>query len=65
MVSSRGSSISPANLFMLDPLADRLYILATLVGLVLRHVIPLWLAVVIVGRDVVLAGALWLLRRRG
>lgn len=50
---------------MLDPLADRLYILATLVGLVLRHVIPLWLAIVIVGRDLVLVGALWLLRRRG
>jgi cardiolipin synthase (CMP-forming) len=50
---------------LLDPAADRLYILATLVGLVLRHVIPLWLALVIVGRDVVLAGALGLLRRRG
>jgi cardiolipin synthase (CMP-forming) len=50
---------------LLDPLADRLYILATLLGLVLRHVIPLWLAVVIVGRDVILAGALWLLHRHG
>ena len=50
---------------LLDPLADRLYILATLVGLVLRHIIPWWLAVVIVGRDVVLAGGLWVLRRRG
>lgn len=50
---------------LLDPLADRLYILATLLGLVLRHVIPLWLALVIVGRDVVLAIALPLLRRAG
>jgi cardiolipin synthase len=50
---------------LLDPLADRLYILATLVGLVLRHVIPLWLAVVIVGRDAVLALMLPLLRRAG
>ncbi len=50
---------------LLDPLADRLYILATLVGLILRHIIPIWLAVVIVGRDVVLAGALWVLRRHG
>jgi cardiolipin synthase len=50
---------------LLDPLADRLYILATLVGLVLRHVIPLWLAIVIVGRDVVLGLALPLLRRAG
>ena len=50
---------------LLDPAADRLYILATLVGLVLRHVIPLWLAVVIVGRDLILALVLPLLRRAG
>ncbi len=50
---------------LLDPLADRLYILATLVGLVLRHVIPLWLAVVIVGRDVVVGLALPRLRKAG
>jgi cardiolipin synthase len=50
---------------LLDPLADRLYILATLVGLVLRHVIPLWLALVIVGRDIVLGITLPLLRRAG
>jgi cardiolipin synthase len=50
---------------MLDPLADRLYILATLLGLVLRHVIPAWLAIVIVGRDVVLAASLLMLRRHG
>jgi cardiolipin synthase len=50
---------------VLDPAADRLYILATLAGLVLRSVIPLWLALVIVGRDLVLAGALAVLRRHG
>lgn len=50
---------------LLDPLADRLYILATLAGLVLRHVIPLWLAIVLVGRDVVLGVALMFLRRAG
>ncbi len=50
---------------LLDPAADRLYIVATLVGLVLRHVIPLWLAIVIVGRDLVLACVLPLLRRAG
>ena len=48
---------------LLDPLADRLYILATLVGLVLRHVIPLWLAVAVVGRDAILTVALAVLRR--
>lgn len=50
---------------LLDPLADRLYILATLLGLVLRHVIPLWLALVIVGRDLVLLGTVPVLRRHG
>jgi cardiolipin synthase len=50
---------------LLDPAADRLYILATLAGLVLRHVIPLWLALVIVGRDVVVGLALPLLRKAG
>lgn len=50
---------------LLDPFADRLYILATLVGLVLRHVLPLWLAIVIVGRDLVLGVGLVLLKRRG
>lgn len=50
---------------LLDPTADRLYILATLVGLVLRHVIPLWLAVLIIGRDLALAATLPALRKRG
>jgi cardiolipin synthase len=50
---------------LLDPAADRLYILATLLGLVLRHVIPLWLAILIVGRDLVLAVCLPVLRRAG
>jgi cardiolipin synthase len=36
---------------MIDPLADRLYILATLVGLTMRHIIPLWLPAVLIGRD--------------
>ncbi len=50
---------------LLDPAADRLYILATLAGLVLRSVLPLWLALLIVGRDVVLGAALAVLRRAG
>jgi cardiolipin synthase len=50
---------------LLDPLADRLYILATLIGLVLRHVIAPWPAVVIVGRDLLLGVVLLALNRRG
>jgi CDP-diacylglycerol--glycerol-3-phosphate 3-phosphatidyltransferase len=39
---------------LLDPLADRLYILATLLALVLRDGIPLWWAAAIIGRDALL-----------
>lgn len=51
---------------LLDPLADRLYILATLLALVLRDGIPWWWAAAIVGRDVLLAvTTLPYLRRHG
>jgi cardiolipin synthase (CMP-forming) len=50
---------------LLDPAADRLYILATLVALTIRGIVPWWLAAVIVGRDVVLAISLLVLRRHG
>lgn len=50
---------------LLDPSADRLYILATLVGLVVRDIIPWWLAALIVGRDVVLGVLLLVLRGYG
>jgi cardiolipin synthase (CMP-forming) len=50
---------------LLDPLADRLYILATLIGLTLRNIIPWWLAGLIVLRDVILLATVPALRRRG
>lgn len=50
---------------LLDPAADRLYILATLIGLTIRDVVPLWLTLALVGRDVFLAGFLPILRRHG
>lgn len=50
---------------LLDPLADRLYIAATLVGLAIRGIIPWWLVVVLLARDLVLAVVLALLQRRG
>jgi cardiolipin synthase len=50
---------------LLDPAADRLYILATLFAFVVRDIVPLWLAAVLVGRDLVLACTLPLLRRHG
>lgn len=39
---------------LLDPAADRLFIFAALVGLAAREVIPWWLFIVIVARDVAL-----------
>jgi cardiolipin synthase len=39
---------------LLDPAADRLYIFATLIGLAVTGAIPVWLPVVIIGRDALL-----------
>jgi cardiolipin synthase len=50
---------------LLDPAADRLYIFATVLALSLRHIMPWWLAIVLVARDVVLAGFLPVLKRLG
>jgi cardiolipin synthase (CMP-forming) len=50
---------------LLDPAADRLYILATVVGLAGRDIIPLWLACALPLRDLLLAPTIPLLRRRG
>ncbi len=50
---------------LLDPAADRLYILATLVGLAWRDVVPWWLVALVVGRDVLLSGTIPLLARYG
>ena len=43
---------------LLDPLADRLYILTTLLGLAYREVVPWWLVLLLVVRDAVLAVSL-------
>jgi cardiolipin synthase len=50
---------------LLDPAADRLYIAATLVALVARDGLPLWWAVALVGRDLLLIPTLPILRRHG
>lgn len=50
---------------LLDPAADRLYILAALIGFVIRGFLPWWVAALIIGRDVLLALTLPLVRRRG
>lgn len=50
---------------ILDPAADRLYTLATVVAFVLRDIIPLWFALVLIGRDLMVGICIWLLRRAG
>ncbi|WP_448629459.1 CDP-alcohol phosphatidyltransferase family protein [Cellulomonas soli] len=50
---------------LLDPAADRLFILVTLVGLAWRGAVPWWLVAVLVLRDVVLTVMLVVLRRSG
>lgn len=50
---------------LLDPAADRLYIVATLVAFVLRGIVPWWLAAVLIGKDVAVGLCLPVLRRAG
>ena len=50
---------------VLDPVADRLYILAVVVGLAMRDIIPVWLAVLLPLRDVFLWALVPFLRTRG
>ena len=50
---------------ILDPVADRLYILAVVVGLGLREIIPWWVAIVLPLRDLLLWGLVPFLRTRG
>ncbi|MFB9670478.1 CDP-alcohol phosphatidyltransferase family protein [Microlunatus capsulatus] len=50
---------------MLDPVADRLYILAVVLCLAVRDVIPWWLVVLLVARDAMITALVPLLRTRG
>jgi len=50
---------------ILDPVADRLYILAAVVGLLYRDIIPLWVAILLPARDLFLWCLVPFLRTRG
>ncbi|MFC0106522.1 CDP-alcohol phosphatidyltransferase family protein [Kibdelosporangium aridum] len=50
---------------MLDPLADRLYTLAAMVAFVVRDIVPLWVVLLVIGRDLAVLVCLPLLRRAG
>lgn len=50
---------------LLDPVADRLYILATLFGFTVREIVPWQFTAALLGRELVLLGSLAVLRRYG
>ncbi|WP_137149061.1 CDP-alcohol phosphatidyltransferase family protein [Mycolicibacterium sp. CR10] len=50
---------------LLDPAVDRIYMVMVPVAMAIAGVIPWWIVAVLLGRDLVLAGTLPLLRRRG
>jgi cardiolipin synthase len=49
---------------LLDPAADRLYIISTLVALLVRHIVPVWLVAALVAREVVIASLVPILRSK-
>ena len=50
---------------LLDPIADRLYIVAALIALALRDIVPWWLVLLLLARDVVMAVVMAILKRHG
>jgi len=50
---------------LLDPAADRLYIVSTLVALALRDIVPVWMVALLLGRELVLGIMLLVLRSYG
>ena len=50
---------------MLDPLVDRLYIVAALIALAVTHVIPMWIFAILIARDIYMFIALSVLKRHG
>ena len=50
---------------ILDPVADRLYILAAVIGLLYRDIMPLWVAILVPLRDALLWVLVPFLRTRG
>jgi cardiolipin synthase len=50
---------------LLDPLVDRIYVVTTPIAFALRHFVPWWFVIVLIGRDALLATTLPALRSRG
>lgn len=50
---------------VLDTLADRLFIVSTMLALALRHIVPWWFVTLVLLRDVVGTVVVWSIRRLG
>lgn len=50
---------------LLDPLADRLYVLTTIIALTVRDVVPVWFLVLLLARDAFMGVLIVLLKRVG
>ncbi|NBX70408.1 MAG: CDP-alcohol phosphatidyltransferase family protein [Actinobacteria bacterium] len=50
---------------LLDPLVDRLYVLAAIVALVLTHELPLVFLALFLARDLYMLALVWLLKQKG
>jgi cardiolipin synthase len=50
---------------LLDPIADRLYILATLVAFTVREIVPWWFTAALLAREAFMLACLAVLRRHG
>ncbi|MGV0746414.1 CDP-alcohol phosphatidyltransferase family protein [Mycolicibacterium sp. XJ870] len=61
LVSNQSSRLGE----LLDPLVDRIYMVTIPISLAIYGAVPWWIVATLLGRDVVLAATLPLLRRRG
>lgn len=50
---------------LLDPVADRLFIIATVIAFLIRDIVPWWFVLLIVGRDLAMGIGLFFLQRKG
>ncbi len=59
LVARKKKMLTPLGTF-LDPAADKLLLVTTFITLAIRNVIPLWVMIIVISRDVILFGG-WLL----
>ncbi|MDD5492163.1 MAG: CDP-alcohol phosphatidyltransferase family protein, partial [bacterium] len=55
LVARKKKMLTPLGTF-LDPAADKLLLVTTFITLAIRNVIPLWVMIIVISRDVILFG---------